>query len=108
MATSKPTGRASINDALLELGFVFDADATTEAIDSAADLQRGGPYDFRGCYRKGPLTITVEQNTDTRLESGMTQMTTYPEIAIVDGPKGRVACPVDDLDLITRMASELA
>ena len=98
------------NDYLLSIGFVFDADASTLQIETAEEvgLNRGGEYRAQGCYRRGEVTVTCEQNTDTTEANGMSTMTTYPPIAIVEGPFGRAAAPVADLDLIGRLAGEFA
>lgn len=94
---------------LLENDFVYDADASTAQIESVVefDLNRGGDYQPQGCFRRGPATVTIERNTDTRDEGGMVVTTTYPSVAVVEGSRGRVACPAEDFALVLRMADEL-
>lgn len=95
---------------LLDMGFQWDADASTLQIETAEELglDKGGPYDAQGCYRRGEVTVTCEINTDTREENGMKTMTTYPPVAVVEGPFGRAAAPASDFDLIGRLAAEFA
>lgn len=94
---------------LLDNGFEYDADASTTQVESIEELQlnRGGEYQAHGCYRKAYASVTIERNTDTREEGGMSIMATYPPVAVVEGPKGRVACPADDFELVLRMVTEL-
>jgi len=95
---------------LLENNFVYDADASTAVVESIEelDLNRGGDYRPQGCFRKGPALVKIEQNTDSRDEGGMTITTTYPSVAVVEGPRGRVACAAGDFELVLRMVSELS
>lgn len=95
---------------LLNLGFVWDEDASTLQIETADEvgMNKGGPYEAQGCYRRGEVTVTAECNTDTRVENGMRTMTTYPPIVVVEGPFGRAAAPAEDFDLIGRLAAEFA
>jgi hypothetical protein len=95
---------------LLENDFEYDADASTAHIESVEELElnRGGEYRPQGCYRSGLAMVKIEQNTDTRQEGGMSMATTYPSVAVVEGPKGRVACSADDFELVLRMVQELS
>jgi hypothetical protein len=56
-------------------------------------LRATGPYEVLGAWRKGEVSVVVEQNTD--------QAGTHEPVAVVDGPNGfRVACSPDDHDLL--------
>lgn len=97
-------------DWLLQAGFVYDADKHQAGIQTAAEaeMHRGGDYDLQGIYVRGAVTVTVEQNTDTRHESGMKTMTQYPAVAIIEGPKGRCSAPMAEPKLVLQVADDLA
>lgn len=97
-------------DFLLSIGFTYDADASTRQIESVEELNlnRGGTYQPQGCYRRGEVTVTCEQNTDTTEAHGMTTTTTYPSVVVVEGPFGRAAAIASDLALIGMLVNEFA
>lgn len=110
--SAKPTPgipETPLGSFLLENNFVYDADASTAQVESVVELElsRGGDYVPQGCYRRGQIMVQIEQNTDTREEQGMEIMTKHPSVAVVEGPRGRVACSAADFSLVLRMADEL-
>jgi hypothetical protein len=80
-----------------------DADARAAGreprmVRGGTGLRMTGPYEVLGAWRKGDVTVVVEQNTD--------QAGPHDPVAVIDGPSGyRVACNPDDTDLL---AAEVA
>jgi hypothetical protein len=60
-------------------------------------LRSTGPYEVHGAWRKGDVTVIVEQNTD--------QAGVHEPVAVVEGPNYRSACDPTDHDLL---AAEVA
>lgn len=98
------------DDYLLEAGFERD-DEERDAQQSVCDSQgmdTGGPYHVRGVYKKGDVTMHFETNVSTIEQQGMSSSTNHPQVCVVRGPKGRVACSAKDTNLQLRLADELA
>lgn len=84
-------------------------DEQVEAMAAAAQgtgLRANGPYELLGAWRNGQATITVERNTAPDPWTG--RLTTYPAVAVVDGPNGRVAVNPDDAGLLAAEAARAA
>lgn len=95
---------------LLDAGFKRD-DKEREAHQSvadASDLDKGGPYFVQGVYKKGSVTIHFERNVSTLEQQGMETTTSHPQVCVISGPGGRVACSADDAELQLRVAEEVA
>lgn len=76
-------------------------------------MNNGGPYVSNYVLTKpaesgGEVTVTVEQNTTTENQAGMEVTIKHPEIAVIEGPGGRAACPADDIRQILRLTVQLA
>lgn len=80
--------------ALIDAGFEED-DELRASLDAKADERPnfrdkpGQPYELLGAYRNGDISVVVEQNTAPRLGVGVVE--TFPVVAVVQGPLGRVA-----------------
>lgn len=98
------------HDYLVEAGFSLDSGMTSAEKDAAdaAQMDRGGPYVVHGVYTRGAVSVTVEENTDTREEDGVKSMTTYPVVAKISGPRGTVAAAAADAELVLRMVQEVS
>ena len=97
---------------LLDAGFVKDlttkqwTDANAEA--TRAGMGNGGDYRLDYLLRRGDVTVQIEQNVSTLVQDGLETMTRHPAVAVVVGPRGRVACPANDTALILSMADSVA
>lgn len=91
-------------------GFAAAEDLQAAHEQTATDLgmHTGGQYVVQGVWRKGAVTILVEQNTGQESMGGLAATVTYPPVCVITGPTGRVACNPDNTDLILQLASELA
>lgn len=97
--------------ALKKAGFKHD-DETKAAHEEHAttnDMHKDGPYVVHGVWKKGLVNLLFEQNTAAEpMGGGMSAVIQHPHVCIVSGPKGRVACNADDMDLILAMVSEVS
>ena len=100
----------AVTVALEGAGFKHDDELKGAHEESATsnEMHTGGPYVIHGVWRKGLVSIVVEQNTDTIETDGMSVSTTHPPVAVVQGPKGRAGCNPSDADLLLSLAVELA
>ena len=73
-----------------------------------SEISRTGPYRLEYILQRGEVTVTIEQNTSKQLHGGLEATVTYPSVAVVEGPKGRVACDPENTELILQMADELS
>lgn len=88
-------------------GFTQD-DGLKQQLQDAADAQmhESGPYKVLEAWRQGVIQIVVEQNTAAEdLGGGTTAVVTYPPVAVIEGPGGRVCCNPNDTDLVVSVAS---
>lgn len=99
-------------DRMTEAGFTKTLSkaqwAARNAELDALGMNTGGPYTSDYVLQNGDVTLTVEQNTSTETQSGMEVTIKHPQVVIVEGPGGRVACPAGDADLILAMTEQLA
>lgn len=98
------------DDYLTDAGFMRDEDAREAAQADSDDngTSNGGEHFVRGVYKRDDVVITFEVNTDTLRQSGTKAVITHPQVCIVEGPKGRVACSAADEGLQLRLAEELS
>lgn len=100
----------ALADALINRGFINDTALQSGLTQIAADLGMGenGSYKVLACYSKGDVSVTVEQNQSPEvLGGGMSAVVTHPPLAIVVGPKGRIAANPDDIELVVSLISDL-
>ena len=95
---------------LLDAGFERDDDErdAQQSVCDAQGMDNGGPYHVRGVYKKGDVTMHFETNVSTVVQQGMSSSTNHPQVCVIKGPKGRVACRADDTELQLQMAEEMA
>ncbi len=91
-------------------GFVRDARLIQEARATADrnGLTDVGRYDVELLLRRGEVTVTVERNTARMKLAGAESLVQHPPVAIIAGPKGRVATSVAKPQLILSVADQLA
>jgi hypothetical protein len=94
---------------LLDAGFTYDQDEHEAHVQTAAEIgmHAGGEYKVHGVYSKGRVLLKVEENTDTQDMNGLKMQVTHPPVCLIYGPKGTVAAPLADRELVLRMADEL-
>lgn len=94
---------------LLDAGFAYDADEHSNHVQTASEIgmHQGGEYRVHGVYTKGRVMVKVEENTDTQDLNGLKMQVTHPPVCLVYGPRGTVAAPLADRELVLRMADEL-
>jgi hypothetical protein len=99
-------------DALLAAGFkkalTLKEYEDRKAELAAAGMNRGGSYNSDYILKRGAVTITHEQNTSTLASGGQEITTRHLPVVVVEGPKGKVAIAVDDIDSILYHAEMLA
>lgn len=106
------SGRSFDVDALVEAGFrkrFTDAQWKSQNERLAdSEMATGGPYVIEYALENDyGVVVTVEQNTATQDFGEITAQVTYPPVAIVEGPRGRVAVDSSDTDLILAMAQSV-
>lgn len=79
-----------------------------QSVADASNMDEGGPYFVRGVYKKDRVTLTFEVNVSTIEQGGMTSQINHPQVCIIEGPGGRVACSANDTELQLRLAEEMA
>lgn len=100
-----------VEDAYLtNAGFTRDEDERSahQNVADASNMDNGGPYFVRGTYKKGEVSLTFEVNVSTMEQGGMKSQITHPQVCIVEGPGGRVACDAANTELQLQLAEELA
>lgn len=96
---------------LLDAGFEALTEAEFKAeVARLAELgmDQGGTYDYGYELKRGDVTIFIEQNTSTLVAGGLETMTKHPAVAAIQGPKGRVNAPAEDVDLILALVDEVS
>lgn len=95
---------------LLDAGFERDEDERDahQSVSDAAGMDQGGQYFVQGVYRKDGVSITFETNVSEQTQGGLASSVRHPQVCVVQGPKGRVACSAKDTELQLRLAAELA
>lgn len=71
------------------------------------DLSGSGPYRQNLVMTRGAYTVVVEQNVARERLGDLDAQVTYPEVAILDGPTGRVAFNPNDLELARQLLADL-
>lgn len=74
----------------------------------AKGMDNGGTYDLGYELARGPVSVMFEQNISTVISDGLEVMTKHPAVAVIDGPRGRIACPAHDSELILAMVDQVA
>lgn len=96
--------------ALMDRGFVRNEELRTrlEADANAAGAGNGGKYTVLEAASLGDtVTLYVEQNIGSDDFGGLAAQVTYPAVAIIEGPGGRVAFDPANVALAERLATEL-
>lgn len=95
---------------MMDAGFTRNEKAKKDlaAKNAKAGSDKGGPHTVQEVLTKGDVTIVVEQNVGSDDLGGLPATVTYPAVAIIEGPKGRVAFNPNDTALAERLAAELA
>lgn len=97
--------------ALEAAGFQPDDELKAAHEEQAANdgMDESGPYVIHGAWRKGLVTVFVEQNTVAEsLDGGIEATIQHPSVCVVSGPKGKVACNAEDTELILAIVSGLS
>lgn len=97
--------------ALEAVGFAPHEDAAEyfRAISHELGMQDNGPYEVLACWTRGQTVVLVEQNTaPDDLGGGMTAVITHPPVAVIEGPRGRVAASPLDVALVVDQAKEVS
>lgn len=95
---------------LLDAGFERDEGERDahQSVSDASGMDEGGQYFVQGVYRKGEVSITFETNVSEISQGGLSSSVRHPQVCIIKGPKGRVACSAKDTELQMRLAGEVA
>jgi hypothetical protein len=97
--------------ALESAGFVHDDElkAAHEEHAERYEMHATGPYVIHGMWKKGLVTLLFEQNTASEpMGGGMSAVIQHPPVCIVSGPRGRLACTADDVELILSLVDEVS
>jgi hypothetical protein len=88
--------------ALHELGFKKSSRdvAVYERLAQASGMNDSGPYRVSDCFVKGDTVVLLEENVSTEDANGLRAVVTYPAVAVIEGPGGRVAVNPDDVDSV--------
>jgi hypothetical protein len=94
---------------LTDVGFEPDEQTKTylEEFATKANMHQGGPYEVHGVWKRGMVTVHVEQNTTTEVQDGITSVVTHPHVAVVSGPNGKIAVNATDVEGILSAADQL-
>lgn len=93
---------------LLDAGFTQRRDLAdvAQAESNRLGLSAGGPHVIVAVLERGPVTLTIEQNSRDESNGGRIL---YPPVCIVEGPNGRVACQAnDEFQLALTVAEDVA
>lgn len=95
--------------ALEAAGFKHDDEGKTylEEFAVKADMHQGGDYQVHGFWKRGMVTVHIEQNTTTEVTDGISSVITHPAVASVSGPNGKVAVNANDVEAILYEADQL-
>lgn len=95
--------------ALEAAGFKHDDEGKTylEEFANKAEMHNGGEYVVHGFWKRGMVTVHIEQNTTTEVQDGISSVVTHPTVAAVSGPNGRVAVNASDIEGILYAADQL-
>ena len=97
-------------NALSEAGFEpLGAKRVKERNLALADsgLAAGGEYRIDHVLKREDVTITVEQNIGSHVQGDVEMTIKYPPVAVVESPRGRVACSPGDTELLLALANDL-
>lgn len=109
-APATPGRTYAVTDRLMDLGFIRSEQRQTEieAANEAAGANSGGPLTVIDVLVQHNTVLVIEQNVGTDDFAGLSAQITYPAVAIIEGPKGRVAFNPSDTALAERLAVELS
>lgn len=95
--------------ALEAAGFVHDDENKShlEEFATKSNMHQGGDYLVHGVWKRGMVTVHMEQNTTTEVVDGLTSVVTHPSVAVISGPNGKVACSAADANGILDAADYL-
>lgn len=91
------------------LGFAQDGEAANVARQNAEaqGLSHNGPYEVLGVWRRGEVMVLLEHNTAPDVFNGLNALISHPPVAVLSGPKGRVAVNPDDLELVSTLVGTM-
>lgn len=98
-----------LEKALTAAGFTHD-DELKDAHVTRADengMHDSGPYVVHGVWKRGEVTVLVEQNTAKEDIGGMRAAVDHPAVCLITGPKGRIAANPEDVELVLAVAEDL-
>lgn len=87
---------------LEDAGFKHDDESKDAHVELAdrVNMHESGPYVVHGVWKKGLVTVKIEQNTAAEpMGGGLSAVIQHPPVALVSGPNGTVACNPDDIEL---------
>ena len=95
--------------ALEAAGFKHDDDGKgyLEEFAIKANMHQGGDYVVHGFWKRGMVSVHIEQNTTTEVQDGIQSVVTHPTVAVVSGPNGKVAVNATDVEGILYAADQL-
>jgi hypothetical protein len=68
------------------------------------DMHQSGPYVVHGVWKKGLVTVLLEQNTAAEpMGGGMSAIIQHPPVAVISGPQGRGSCNPDDVEALRHL-----
>lgn len=91
-----------LETALQGASFTEDVDAKVarEEFAEKANMHQNGPYKVHSMWKRGTVSVFIEQTVTQEDQGGMISQVTHQPVAVIEGPKGRVAAAASDVEAV--------